>query len=364
MSNLASIVGYKNVSKIYSKVNVLKNLNLEIEEKDFTVLFGLPSCGKSVLMRLLMGLEKPTEGEIYLRGDNTEGISAGDRNIGYVPQSFALYPHFTVYENIAYPLKLMKKPKEEIAREVDRVAEMLNIKDLLTKKPEQTSGGEKQRIAIARGIIKETDLFVLDDPFVGLDFKLREQLVYDLKELQEIMNATFIYTTSDSLEALQLAKTLAILSDGKIVGKGNPFELYDYPQHADSMRILGFPNANMIEGTISDVKGEKQLTTQLFKIGIKINSDYTGNVEVGIRPEDFSLIIPKDQDYVELSAKISLCEDLGGEGILYFDMAGSILTMMVWHYEEKNGLEIGGDIKVYIAKDKLICFNEQTKLRL
>jgi len=360
---LAWIVEYKNITQKYNKLEVLKNLSLEIEEKDFTVIFGLPSCGKSVLMRLLMGLEKPVSGQIFLRGQDTAGINAGDRNIGYIPQSFALYPHLSVYDNIAYPLKLMKKSKAEIAKEVDRVSEMLNIKDLLQKKPDQTSGGQKQRIAIARGIIKDSDLFILDDPLVGLDFKLREQLVYDLKELQDVMNATFIYTTSDTLEALELAKTLVVLNEGKVVEKGSPFELYTTPKHTDTMSILGFPNANMLAGTLSDAKGSKRLTTDLFKTDIPVDTGYTGNVMVGIRPEDFSLSKP-DSDFIELSAVITLREDLGGEEILYFEVGGVILTMMVWHHEEKSALTIGSNISVYLAKDKLVCFDEGNKLNL
>ena len=176
-----------------------------------------------------------------LRGREVSNVNPGEHNIGYVPQSFALFPHQTVYQNIAYPLKIQKRPKAEIDAEVHRVAQMLSIEDLLEKKPDQTSGGQKQRIAIARGIIKHTDLYIFDDPFVGLDFKLREQLVYDLRALRETLDTTFVYTTSDSSEALQLSKSISILHGGRMIETGDPFTLYDAPMYADSMRILGFP---------------------------------------------------------------------------------------------------------------------------
>ena len=233
---MAAIIELKNLMKTYrGKQPLLQNLNLTVEDKDFKVVFGLPGCGKSVLMRMIMGLERPDAGEVFLRGREVSNVNPGEHNIGYVPQSFALFPHQTVYQNIAYPLTIQKRPKDEIDAEVHRVAKMLSIEELLVKKPEQTSGGQKQRIAIARGIIKHTDLYIFDDPFVGLDFKLREQLVYDLRDLREKLDTTFVYTTSDSSEALQLSKSISILHSGRVMETSDPFTLYDAPQCADSM---------------------------------------------------------------------------------------------------------------------------------
>jgi len=355
---MAAIVEMKGIQKSYKGKGILmQDLNFTVEDKDFKVVYGLPGCGKSVLMRLIMGLEKPDQGSIFLRGHDALKASPSEHNIGYVPQSFALFPHMTVYDNIAYPLTVQKRPKDEIEAEVHRVSKMLHIEDLLVKKPDQTSGGQKQRIAIARGIIKHTDLYIFDDPFVGLDFKLREQLVYDLRDLQEAFDTTFIYTTSDSTEALQLSKTVSVLHGGQIIESADPFTLYRKPQHADSMRILGFPNANMMDGKIAGGK----LSVGPFTVDGLGKAD--GDVIVGIRPEDFRLEEGGEND-LTFKARVALCEDLGSEEIIYFEVGGTTLIMMGFHYEEQAGLELGQTITVSVAKDRIVCFDANTKNRL
>ena len=355
---MAAIIELKNLNKTYrGKETLMDGLNLTVENKDFKVVFGLPGCGKSVLMRIIMGLERPDRGEVYLRGREVSNVNPGEHNIGYVPQSFALFPHQTVYQNIAYPLTIQKRPKDEIDAEVHRVAKMLSIEDLLGKKPEQTSGGQKQRIAIARGIIKHTDLYIFDDPFVGLDFKLREQLVYDLRDLQQKLDTTFVYTTSDSSEALQLSKSISILHSGRVMETSDPFTLYDAPQCADSMRILGFPNANMLEGRIE----RGALITDAFTVEGIGKPD--GNVIVGIRPEHFTLEDGGEKVFT-FKATVSLREDLGGEEIVYFDAGNLTMTMMSWHTEGLHEPELGEKITVRVEMKNIICFDAATKSRL
>ena len=353
------MVEMKGIDKAYKgKPPLMTNLSFSVEDKDFKVVFGLPGCGKSVLMRMIMGLEKPDAGTIYLRGENAIEANPSEHNIGYVPQSFALFPHQTVYQNIAYPLVIQKRPKNEIDEEVHRVSKMLAIEDLLTKKPDQTSGGQKQRIAIARGLIKRTDLYIFDDPFVGLDFKLREQLVYDLRDLQEAFDTTFIYTTSDSSEALQLSKTISILHLGKVIETNDPFTIYHTPQHADSMRILGFPNANMLNGNL---KGGT-LKTEAFTVEGIPGRD--GDVIVGIRPESFTIGTSSKPDIFTFSASVSLREDLGGEEIIYFDVGSETLIMMGWHYDETIGPALGETVVISVPKKDIICFDAASKARL
>ena len=353
-----AIVEMRGIDKGYKgKPPLMTGLDFSVEAKDFKVVFGLPGCGKSVLMRMIMGLEKPDAGAIYLRGENAAHANPSEHNIGYVPQSFALFPHQTVYQNIAYPLVIQKRPKDEIDAEVHRVSKMLAIEDLLGKKPDQTSGGQKQRIAIARGLIKRTDLYIFDDPFVGLDFKLREQLVYDLRDLQEAFDTTFIYTTSDSSEALQLSKTISILHGGKVIETNDPFTIYHTPQHADSMRILGFPNANMLDGTVSG----GTLQTKAFSVdGIAARD---GDVIVGIRPESFRLGEGGAEDFT-FRATVSLREDLGGEEIIYFDVGSETLIMMGWHYDETMGPALGETVVITVPKKDIICFDAASKERL
>ena len=355
---MPAIIELKDLCKTYHGKDTLMNgLTLTVEEKDFKVVFGLPGCGKSVLMRMIMGLERPDRGEVFLRGRDVGNANPGEHNIGYVPQSFALFPHQNVYQNIAYPLTIQKLSKEEIDTEVHRVAKMLSIEELLLKKPEQTSGGQKQRIAIARGIIKRTDLYIFDDPFVGLDFKLREQLVYDLRDLREKLDTTFVYTTSDSSEAMQLSKTISILHDGRVIETGDPFTLYDTPRCADSMRTLGFPNANMLTGRIE----RGTLHTDAFSVEGIGKPD--GSVIVGIRPEHFRLGRGGEGDFT-FDATVSLREDLGGEEIVYFDAGSLTLTMMGWHTEGLRESELGERIAVSVAMKDIICFDAGSKIRL
>lgn len=353
-----NIVELRSLCKEYVQgTRIINNLDLQVQEKDFKVIFGLPGCGKSVLMRLIMGLEKPTRGSVMLRGKEIANVNPGEHNIGYVPQSFALFPHQTVYKNIAYPLMMQKMPSAQIREEVLRVAKMLAIEDQLEKKPDQTSGGQKQRIAIARGIVKKTDLYILDDPFVGLDFKLREQLVYDLKDLQERLDTTFIYTTSDSSEALQLGKSVSVLHRGRIIETNDPVSLYSCPQIADSMQLLGFPGANMLSGRIE----EGTLYTNVFSF-----SGISGNdreVRVGIRPEHLAFGEGEDRD-LQLEATVVLREDLGGEEIVYLDVNGETLTMMVWHHEERMGPELGSVVNCHVKANHVVCFDAHTQVRI
>ncbi|MGO9810479.1 MAG: ABC transporter ATP-binding protein, partial [Isosphaeraceae bacterium] len=188
-----SSVAFRAVSKTYRGGAALDRFDLVVERESLTVICGPPGSGKSVLFRLLVGLETPDTGSIEIDGHDIAGLSAAQRPIGYVPQSFALYPHLRVYDNIAYPLTLARVPKDEIARRVDRAAGILSITHLLNKMPDQLSGGEKQRTALARGLLKEASLFVLDDPLIGLDFKLRERLMDELKSLRQELKATFLY---------------------------------------------------------------------------------------------------------------------------------------------------------------------------
>lgn len=358
---MAIIIRLSELEKRYDhKHKLLDGVNLEVPDNDFHIIFGMPGCGKSVLMRIIMGLENPTSGTVELRGRNTWGVDPGEHNIGYVPQSFALFPHQTVYQNIAYPLFIQKRPKDEIKTEVLRVAKMLSIEDLLEKKPGQTSGGQKQRIAIARGLVKRTDIYIFDDPFVGLDFKLREQLVYDLRNLQQMLGVTFVYTTSDSMEALQLAKTISILHNGQILETNNPFQLYMQPQHTDSMRILGFPNANMITGNIT----QGRLQAGPFDISDTGLKD--GLVVVGIRPENVVLSTQINMDAYCFHGTVRLREDLGGEEILYCETDdGVILRMMLWHQSEnEDDLPLGKRIEICVDKQAILYFDANSGQRL
>jgi ABC-type sugar transport system ATPase subunit len=359
-------VEFRNISKSYHKSNVLSGIHLSIELGDFTVIYGSPGSGKSVLMRLLMGLEKPTEGQIRLRGEDATKISPGDRNIGYVPQSFALYPHYNVFENIAYPLKMHHMPFTQIEPSVIEAARLLNIENLLAKRPDQISGGQKQRVAIARGIVKKTDIYVLDDPLAGLDFKLREQLVDDLKRLQANFGMTFIYTTSDPIESLSLAKHIAVLDGGRIVEYSKPEKLYMAPSQLKSLELLGFPKANVLKATWFYKSGCPWCKTDLFEFPLHWDNpdskfQQTGDAYIGFRPENVCLINENNETMLSLDCKVALREDLGGEEIVYLETKQGILTTVVRH----EGYDaVANSTRAYINPTNLFVFNEQDGERI
>jgi ABC-type sugar transport system ATPase subunit len=361
-----TIVEFKGVSKAYGGLQVLTDVQLSVKKNDFMVIYGLPSSGKTVLFRLLMGLEEPDEGDIFLRGENVRHMPPKVRNIGYVPQDFALYPHKNVFENIAYPLRLMGKPASEIQPAVQRAASMLSIEDLLEKLPTQLSGGQKQRVAVARGIVKETDIYLMDDPLAGLDFKLREKLIDDLKVLQEDIGACFIYTTSDPIESMGLAETIAILHDCRIREIGNPQTLYGNPFHLSTMDILGFPRSNLLAGRLHRKSSGVWCATDLFEFPVVMDGEGPSkegfpDVIVAVRPEN----IQKASDNVGngLQADVYLREDLGAEEIIYLNVGGTSLTMLNPSY--RNGhYDIGDQIRIGLSAQDIFVFEKGNGSRI
>ncbi len=359
-----STVEFRGISKAYGRVPVLQDINLSIEAGTFTVIFGVPACGKSVLVRLLTGLERPEAGQILLRGIDVSRVDPGARNIGYVPQMFALYPHYNVHDNIAYPLNLLKMPKAQIEPQVRQVAEQIKIDHLLNKYPNQLSGGEKQRVALARGIVKQTDVYALDDPLVGLDFKLREQLFDDLRQMQESLQATFVYTTSDPLETLALADQAAILDGGRIVEAGEIERIYRQPQHVRTMELLGFPSSNTLKGSLQPRDGRPWCQTALFDVPL---AEVTMPVEdkqldVLIRPQDIKLDVERQTGLLTRQARVRLRDDLGSEVIVYLDVDGTDLVTVVPH--EKDVLIAEDVVTIGVQPSAVVVFDPQTGQKL
>ena len=364
------ILVFERAAKRYGRIDVLNDVSLAVMPGDFAVIYGPPASGKSVLMRLLMGLEQADSGRVLLRGQDVTAVSAADRNIGYVPQSFALYPHYSVHDNIAYPLQLMGVGAAEAEPVVRRAAEMLRIPDLLGKRPDQLSGGQKQRVAIARGIAKQTDVFVLDDPLAGLDFKLREQLVEDLRALQAETRATFLYTTSDVVEAMTLADTLAVLDGGRIIESGVPSRLYAEPRVARTMALVGFPPANFLDAVVERRADGAWCRTQLFETPVTVASIPAGSVTVGLRPEHLRLVpaarpvsngVAAGNGLVRMQARVVLREDLGGEEIVYVEIAGQTLTAVDRHTLRAGDLR---EVMVELRPEDLALFDDASGERI
>ncbi len=364
---METIAEFKSVSHAYPNMDVLTDVNLTVHRNDFLVIFGPPSSGKSTLLRLLVGLQSIQQGQIMLRGRDTAPLAAKERAIGYIPQDFALYPNKTVFENIAYPLMLSKQPAEKIKSSVMETAEMLRIEDLLEKTPTQLSGGQKQRVAIARGIVKKTDIYVFDDPLAGLDFKLREKLIDDLKVLQEELKVCIIYTTSDPIETLSLASRVAVLDNQRIMETGKPDEVYLSPRHLSTMKVLGFPQANLINGTLNTNGSKVSCRTPLFDFNVALESsaevqNAPADVCVGFRPENMVEQNGKEKE-ISISADIYLRENLGAEEIIYLNEESQNLIML---RSSNTGTryDVNDRIRIGIDPGALFVFDQSTGARM
>jgi ABC-type sugar transport system ATPase subunit len=364
-NTINTIVEFQQVSKHFGRNTLFDGLNAQITSGRFSVIFGAPASGKSTLLRILTGLDKPSSGQVLLRGEDATNTAAGERNIGYVPQTFALYPHYSVFDNIAYPLRLNRMAKEGINPIVQQAAERLSITDLLAKRPDQLSGGQKQRVAIARGIVKDTDIFVLDDPLTGLDFKLREQLFDDLRQMQADLEATFIYTTSDTLEAQMLAQDVYVLDGGRIIEAGEFEQVFKHPEQRRSMALLGFPQTNLIAGMWQYAGAEPKATCHLFDVPVKLVADakvYDKQaIDLAVRPEHIA-INPQGDDWLTVTAEVTLVENLGGEVVIYL-AAHDLALLSTLSQADAGELEEGG-VTIGVRPEHVIVFDRDTGVRL
>jgi ABC-type sugar transport system ATPase subunit len=321
-----SRIRFDGVSKSYRDVLALDRIDLAIEPAGLTVLCGPPGSGKSVLMRILIGLEAPSAGRILFEERDITAVPAAERSIGYVPQSFALFPHMSVFDNIAYPMALQGVPRAEIAARVDQAAGILHIRPLLAKRPSQLSGGEKQRAAIARGLLKNADIFILDDPLVGLDFKLRESLMEDLKDMRAEIGATFLYITSDPLEALTMAEHLVVMDRGRLVETGPVDTVYYDPARLRTAEVVGFPRCNVLPGRLD--AGRAVCTTAIGVLPVALEDGAAASeAMVAIRPED---IVPPAPGTAPLGiGKVTLVEHLGSESVVYVLLRETTLVTTV-----------------------------------
>ena len=319
-------IRFEGISKSYRGTIALDRIDLDVEPSSLTVFCGPPGSGKSVLMRILIGLEAPSAGRILADGQDITLLTAAERSIGYVPQSFALFPHMSVFDNIAYPMALQGVPRAEIVTRVDQAASMLRIRPLLPKRPSQLSGGEKQRAAIARGILKNADIFILDDPLVGLDFKLRESLMEDLKDMRSEIGATFLYVTADPLEALTMAENLVVMDRGRLVEAGPVDAVYYDPTRLRTAELVGFPRCNILSGRLDT--SNAICTTALGPLRVSLEDGAApAETVVAIRPED---IAPASSDAAPLGVgEVTLVENLGSEAIVYirFEEATLVTTI-------------------------------------
>ena len=311
-------VSLKSIKKSFDSTQVLFDINLDIEDKEFIVFVGPSGCGKTTLLRIIAGLEEATKGEIEIDGIEVSDAHPIERGISMVFQSYALYPHLNVFENIAFPLRVAKLPKAEIENLVMRAAETLQLTDRLNFKPGQLSGGQRQRVAIGRSIVRQPKVFLFDEPLSNLDAALRGEMRVELAKLHKSLDATMIYVTHDQVEAMTMADRIVVLSDGKIEQFGTPMELYHRPSTKFVAGFIGHPKMNflMVPHLSSSSKG---VSVELPEIGeqllpVETNAENSDDeLEVGIRPEDLML----SKTAKGLPMTVEVLERLGGSTLVY-----------------------------------------------
>jgi multiple sugar transport system ATP-binding protein len=322
-------VVYDHVWKRYAEVEALKDFTLEIEDEEFLVFVGPSGCGKSTALRMLAGLESVSEGDIYIGERRVNDVPAKDRDIAMVFQSYALYPHMTVRDNIAFGLKLRKVPKAEIERRVGEAARVLGVEQLLDRKPGQLSGGQRQRIALGRAIVREPRVFLLDEPLSNLDAKLRVNTRAEIAKLHKRLGTTFIYVTHDQTEAMTMADRIAVMNAGVIQQVGTPQDLYDNPVNVFVAGFIGSPSMNFLKAHIESTDGELVLDGGTFRLAIPkdrapVLRELAGREMLfGIRPENIhdSEYVPADTQTAPLEVDVEVTELMGNEVFLH-TMAG------------------------------------------
>jgi multiple sugar transport system ATP-binding protein len=356
-----AVVELKNVSKIYEgKSRAVDNISLEIRDKEFLVLVGPSGCGKSTTLRMIAGLEDISGGEISIDGKIVNNILPKDRDIAMVFQNYALYPHMTVYDNMAFGLKLRKFSKKEIAERVNYAAGILEIEDLLKRKPRQLSGGQRQRVALGRAIVRKPKVFLFDEPLSNLDAKLRVQMRTEIARLHHRLETTMIYVTHDQVEAMTLGDRIVVMKDGIIQQVDSPLNLYNKPDNRFVAGFIGSPAMNFIEGKISAEKGIRFVSSK-GDLTLKSELEFPGGIEqiagasvtAGIRPENFNLL-PTDGN--RLTVKIDLEEQMGSEAYLHFNIDE---THCIARVKPDCVFPIGSEIEIGCDPQSVLFFNRE-----
>jgi len=366
MSDLA----LASVIKRFGDVAVLHGIDLEVHDGEMVVFVGPSGCGKSTLLRIIAGLEKASEGDILLDGRRVNDISAADRGLAMVFQSYALYPHMSVRQNLAFGLENSRMPRREVRQQIEEVARMLRIEPLLDRKPRQLSGGQRQRVAIGRAIVRRPGIFLLDEPLSNLDAELRVVMRSELAALHKRLQATMIYVTHDQVEAMTLADRIVVLKDGRIEQVGTPLELYNHPDNAFVAGFIGSPRMNFLEGRVAGVGGASVAVVlgpdDATRLDIPLDADDHGvrvddRVSIGIRPHE--IVLTEETGYPVTAEQV---EQLGNETIVHTraeddtallicldgqhpigegDRLGLDLAHASLHLFDPQGCRLGGQVK-------------------
>ena len=363
-------VTFENMTKMYGDVTAIPSLSLEIRDKEFLVLVGPSGCGKSTALRCIAGLEEISGGVVKIGDRVVNDVPPKDRDIAMVFQSYALYPHMSVYDNMAFGLKLRKTPKTEIDRRVNEAAEMLGIKPYLDRKPKQLSGGQRQRVALGRAIVREPSVFLLDEPLSNLDAKLRVETRAQISKLHQRLGTTFVYVTHDQVEAMTMADRIAVMRDGVLQQCDTPQVLYDHPANVFVAGFIGTPAMNFFDATITGDSQELYVDTGSFRL--RLNAEMSGilagdtgrEVIMGIRPEDIHHkdYVPGGVEGVSVKARVELTEMMGSVTQVYM-MTGEDQNY-IGVFDPRAQVRTGDEIESIYNVDKLHIFDRKTETTL
>ena len=358
----------EDLSKNFGSTEVLKKINLEIDEGNFLVLLGPSGCGKSTLLNIIAGLETINEGNVFIDDYNVSKVEPKDRNIAMVFQSYALYPSMNVRENMIFGLKQAKTSKEKIEQQLEKVSKFLQVDQLLERKPSQLSGGQRQRVAIGRALVREPRIFLFDEPLSNLDAKLRVEMRREIKKLHQQLKTTVVYVTHDQTEAMSLGTRIAIMNHGVIQQNDTPEMIYNKPSNTFVADFIGSPSMNLIKGNLKETSGEISFTANgsNFEIPIK---DYEfkdksnlNNKEIffGLRPEHIFFKKSNDNDF-EITLKADLSEYIGHEQIMTFDYANQEILAK---FPSTIKIELTKETKLYFDLTQISLFDAQTEERI
>ena len=362
----------KDIYKEYVEgIPVVQEFNLEIQDKEFVVFLGPSGCGKTTTLKMIAGLEDITRGEIYIDGKLVNDAAPKDRDIAMVFQSYALYPHLSVFENMAFSLRARKFPQDEIKERVELTAELLRIRDLLDRRPRFLSGGQRQRVALGRAIVRKPKVFLMDEPLSNLDAKLRVHMRFELNKIHRELEATIIYVTHDQIEALTLGDRLVLMKDGIVQQIGDPRTMYNRPANVFVAGFIGSPSMNFLDGKLDAENGSLWLDLDAFRLQVppeaKTLDDYIDkNIIVGFRPED---ICDKDRSGFAstgnvMTARIDVIEPIGSEELLYVSAGKHTFVAEIQEISggtsEKRAL-VEKEIELAFNMDKLHLFDPETE---
>jgi multiple sugar transport system ATP-binding protein len=353
------------VCKQFGNVMAVNHVTLDIPDRQFTVLVGPSGCGKTTCLRLVAGLEEATAGNIYIGDRLVNDVAPKDRDIAMVFQNYALYPHMTVYDNMAFGLRLRKYPRPEIDRRVKEAAEMLGIQELLSRKPKQLSGGQRQRVALGRAIVREPQVFLMDEPLSNLDAKLRVQTRAEIKKLHARLQTTTIYVTHDQVEAMTMGDRIVVMKDGVVQQVDSPLNLYEKPANLFVAGFIGSPAMNFLEARLAKQDGKMAVDGGVFRADVpqeyvpQLQSWAGRPVIFGIRPEDIHdrALAPDRQDGAVVRAAVDVHEPLGSDIILYLTAGDHSIVARV---DARSQARMGQNTEVVMDMRKMHLFNPDT----